>query len=147
MTTVKKTAEGVVPANKRKTKSNAVQLRHAKPDLTTVRAKAKKAVGLEAAAGDTKVTHETVSKPAAADPAPAPEAGPAKPKTTKQEQVLTMLSQVGGTTIDEIMNSTGWQQHSVRGFFAGTVRKKLGFELTSEKPEGEERRYAIKVAG
>jgi hypothetical protein len=69
-----------------------------------------------------------------------------KPKTTKQEQVLTMLSQKGGVTIDEVMKATGWQKHSVRGFFAGTVRKKLGFELTSEKGEGIDRRYAIKVA-
>lgn len=71
---------------------------------------------------------------------------PPKPKTTKQEQVLTLLSQEGGVTIEEVMKVTGWQQHSVRGFFAGTVRKKLGFELTSEKGEGDDRRYAIKVA-
>jgi Protein of unknown function (DUF3489) len=70
-----------------------------------------------------------------------------KPRTTKQEQVLTMLSQVDGVSIDAIMKATGWQQHSVRGFFAGTVRKKLGFELTSEKEDGIERRYAIKIAG
>lgn len=78
--------------------------------------------------------------------APANEAAAASPKSTKQEQVLTMLSQAGGVTIEEVMKATGWQQHSVRGFFAGTVRRKLGIELTSEKPEGEERRYAIKVA-
>jgi hypothetical protein len=72
--------------------------------------------------------------------------GPGAPKTTKQEQVLTLLSQKGGTTIDEVVKATGWQQHSVRGFFAGTVRKKLGFDLTSEKSEGDDRRYAIKVA-
>jgi Protein of unknown function (DUF3489) len=56
-----------------------------------------------------------------------------------------MLSRKDGASIDEIMHSTGWQQHSVRGLFAGTVRKKLGFELSSEKGEGGVRRYAIKV--
>jgi hypothetical protein len=71
---------------------------------------------------------------------------PTAPRTTKQELVLTLLSRNGGAGIDEIMRATGWQQHSVRGFFAGTVRKKLGFDLTSEKAEGSERRYAIKVA-
>jgi hypothetical protein len=71
---------------------------------------------------------------------------PNDPRTTKQELVLTLLSRNGGAGIDEIMRATGWQQHSVRGFFAGTVRKKLGFDLTSVKAEGSERRYAIKVA-
>ena len=37
----------------------------------------------------------------------------------------------------DIMRSTGWQQHSVRGFFAGVVRRKLGFKLESEKTDGE----------
>jgi hypothetical protein len=68
------------------------------------------------------------------------------PRTTKQNQVLTLLAQTGGVTIDEVMRATGWQEHSVRGFFAGTVRKKLGFELTSEKVGDDDRRYAIKVA-
>ena len=68
------------------------------------------------------------------------------PRTTKQEQILTLLSQSGGATINEVMRATGWQEHSVRGFFAGTVRKKLGFELTSEKVADEDRRYGIKVA-
>jgi Protein of unknown function (DUF3489) len=80
------------------------------------------------------------------DLAPVDCAEPNAPRTTKQELVLTLLSRNDGAAINEIMRATGWQQHSVRGFFAGTVRKKLGFDLTSEKAEGSERRYAIKVA-
>ena len=66
-------------------------------------------------------------------------------RVTKQERVLTLLSQQNGASIEEMMQATDWQQHSVRGFLAGTVKKKLGFSLTSLKPNDGIRRYRIET--
>ena len=62
---------------------------------------------------------------------------------SKQTDVIDMLRRPQGATISAIMQTTGWQQHSVRGFFAGVVRKKLALTLASEKPNDGDRVYRI----
>jgi Protein of unknown function (DUF3489) len=62
---------------------------------------------------------------------------------TKHARVIAMLRKPAGATIAAIMAVTGWQQHSVRGFLAGVVRKKLGLNLVSDQTD-KGRVYRIK---
>jgi hypothetical protein len=62
---------------------------------------------------------------------------------TKHARILAMLRTPAGATIAAIMAATEWQQHSVRGFLAGVVRKKLGLNLVSEQTD-KGRVYRIK---
>jgi hypothetical protein len=62
---------------------------------------------------------------------------------TKHARILAMLRTPAGATIAAIMTATEWQQHSVRGFLAGVVRKKLGLNLVSEQTD-KGRVYRIK---
>ena len=62
---------------------------------------------------------------------------------TKHARIVALLRAPAGTTIAAIMTATSWQQHSVRGFLAGVVRKKLGLNLVSEQTD-KGRVYRIK---
>jgi hypothetical protein len=69
-----------------------------------------------------------------------------KPRTresSKQAIVIQMLRHPDGTTIRQVMESTGWQAHTVRGTFAGALKKKLGLNIVSAKDATGERVYRI----
>ena len=66
-------------------------------------------------------------------PDPEPQSDPKRP--SKQDVVIAMLRQPEGATVDEVASVTGWQRHTVRGVFSGTLKKKLGLTLASAKEE------------
>ena len=68
---------------------------------------------------------------------------PASGRRSKQQTCLDLLGRREGATIEDLEQATGWQKHSVRGFLAGAVKKKLGLTLVSEKPDAGPRRYRI----
>ena len=79
---------------------------------------------------------------------PRPRSALSSPKTStrpdcKYARILAMLRTPAGATVAAIMMATEWQRHSVRGFLAGVVRKKLGLNLVSESTD-KGRVYRIK---
>jgi hypothetical protein len=65
---------------------------------------------------------------------------------TKHARIIAMLRTPAGATISSLMTATEWQQHSVRGFLAGVVRKRLGLNLVSEQTD-KGRVYHIRDSG
>jgi Protein of unknown function (DUF3489) len=66
-------------------------------------------------------------------PDPEPPSDPKRP--SKQDEVIALLRRPEGATVDEVASVTGWQRHTVRGVFSGTLKKKLGLTVASAKEE------------
>ncbi len=62
---------------------------------------------------------------------------------SKQAEVIRMLQRAEGATIPQIAAATAWQAHTIRGFLAGAVKKKLGLTLMSDKTAGDDRIYRL----
>jgi hypothetical protein len=88
-------------------------------------------------------TARKTAKPASRKrPAPTSSRSAARPET-KHARIIAMLRTPAGATIASLVTATQWQQHSVRGFLAGVIRKKLGLNLVSEQTD-KGRVYRIK---
>ena len=84
-------------------------------------------------------TAKTASRKRSAPASP----GPAAKSNTKHARMIAILRSPAGATIAALVTATKWQQHSVRGFLAGVVRKRLGLNLVSEQTD-KGRVYRIK---
>lgn len=65
---------------------------------------------------------------------------------SKSDIILGLLRRKNGATIAELAKATDWQAHSVRGVLSGTVKKKLGLKLATQKREGEASRYFVRAS-
>jgi Protein of unknown function (DUF3489) len=64
---------------------------------------------------------------------------------SKTATILELLKRPGGVTAKELLKTTGWQPHSLRGFLSGTLGKKMGLAVASTKGEDGERSYSVKA--
>jgi hypothetical protein len=110
------------------------------------------AIGIESVVATTmtnlrKAKLEVVSAPQ--DP-PETLADPATPKPisirtgTKQATIIALLQRPEGASINEIVEATGWAQHSARGMISGGLKKKLGFDVATTSDEQRGRIYHIR---
>ena len=99
----------------------------------------------QAAASMSRQRKTEAAKPRrkASKPSPAGSKRRAAPSQSKQDVVIQMLRRQSGVRIEEIIAKTGWQPHSVRGFFSGLVKKKLKLPLVSDVGRDGVRRYHI----
>lgn len=74
-----------------------------------------------------------------------PATNPAEPasQASKQARLLALLQSAQGATTEQIIQTTGWQPHSIRGIISGVLRKKMGLVVVLERAESGERRYRI----
>jgi hypothetical protein len=110
-------------------------------DVAPVKTGRKKPVNAD---GRSRTAPKAAPAPAAVSGKPAKSPSrPSDTKSSKTDLALKRLRLVKGTTIATLMEATGWQAHSVRGFLSAVVKKKLGLNLVSEVGKDGVRRYRV----
>ena len=90
-------------------------------------------------------TPDVRTKPAKSKKRPAPKAKPHTARDgSKKAEIIRLLERAKGVTLHELMEATGWQAHSVRGFISGTLGKKLKLKIDSFRTEKGDRTYRVK---
>ena len=118
----------------------------AKPKASPKASAGKASTNLPQAAAGAKTAKAPTTTPLAqkgATKAPAGATERLPREGTKQATMIAMLQRESGATIAEIVEATGWQQHTVRGAFAGALKKKLGLTIVSGKVDKRGRVYRI----
>jgi len=95
------------------------------------------AVGIEPVVVKTMAAVRHHATTAAIPKAPTPRTG------TKQAQIIALLQRPEGASVAEIVAVTGWLAHSVRGLISGSLKKKLGLPITSDKQNGRGTVYSL----
>ena len=90
-----------------------------------------------------RAKHTGKAKTSALGTSPVSRGSAPQERVTKAAQILALLKQPGGATLQDIVSATGWQAHSVRGFVSGQLTKKMKLRVKSLRRDGE-RVYALK---
>jgi len=146
------TAEGIVAAQKLQDLTGEVVIPAVVPETKAKPAKKVLSRSKAAVARDeakkAKAAAKAAKKPAKRTKAakPATEGTPKQPRdNTKTHAAIELIRSADGATLPKLMKKFGWQAHTVRGFIAGTLIKKLGLAVESFKNEAGERTYRIAV--
>ena len=115
--------------------SRRIEERPMEQTAPTIPPKAKRRYAREGAGNSAPPTKMAPARPKAASKQAAGKPPASVPRVTKANIVIGLLTRPAGATIAQMCEATGWQQHSVRGFLAATVKKKPGMALGSNKTD------------